>query len=553
MSNTIKDVDTGSANHAEVESNSNSKHVNVVGGIGMGTERVILTEEDDKRIRRKTDKHILSILIVVYFLQILDKTTLGYAATFGLQKDTGLVGNQYSLVSSIGYIAQLGWQPFSSFLIVKVPHRILMPSLLLGWGIAEASLAAANNFRDLLVSRFFLGLFEAGCLPLFSVITSQWYRRNEQPMRVAWWYGTNGWGTIVDAALSYGLGHINNTHFESWRIIFLFVGLLTIATAPFVYWFLDNDIPSCRFLSEEDKAKAIERLRANQTGVGTRKFKWDQIAELALDPKTYGWLVLSFLINAGAGVANVFGPLILNGIGFDKYTTSLLNIPYGFILWGVAMLASWICWRTKTKWYVLGGLIIPVIAGLAVLYAVPRSGHTGALIVGYYLIAFLYGCTPVQLSWMISNTAGTTKKSAIMSVYNAASSAGNIAGPLLFNAKDAPEYLPGLRIILGFFIAVLGVVIIQAFGLAFLNKMQERRRVRNGKPAKIVDTSMDDKYHDFEEAAAGDVLVGGAEGTAEGVEAAEQGVVAGVGHAHIGDNAFADLTDRQNDEFVYIL
>jgi hypothetical protein len=25
--------------------------------------------------------------------------------------------------------------------------------------------------------RFFLGLFEAGCLPLFSILTAQWYRR----------------------------------------------------------------------------------------------------------------------------------------------------------------------------------------------------------------------------------------------------------------------------------------------------------------------------------------------------------------------------------------
>ncbi|KAI7263870.1 hypothetical protein KC352_g9403, partial [Hortaea werneckii] len=100
----------------------------------IGEDRVKLTEEDNKRIRRRTDKVILTILIWVYFLQILDKTVLGYGATFGLQEATNLTGNQYSLVGSIAPIAQLAWQPFSSFLIVKVPHRILMPSLCLGWG-----------------------------------------------------------------------------------------------------------------------------------------------------------------------------------------------------------------------------------------------------------------------------------------------------------------------------------------------------------------------------------------------------------------------------------
>lgn len=154
----------------------------------VGNDHVHLTEEESCRICRKTDRSILVILVWVYFLQILDKSVLGYGATYGLKEDTQLTGNQYSLVGSIAPIAQLAWQPFSSFLIVKVPHRILMPTLCLGWGIAQASMAASHSFAGLMASRFFLGLFEAGCLPLFSIITSQWYRRAEQPMRVAAWY-----------------------------------------------------------------------------------------------------------------------------------------------------------------------------------------------------------------------------------------------------------------------------------------------------------------------------------------------------------------------------
>jgi len=175
----------------------------------VGDERIVVTEEDvcsvylkngtspsdsfqNKNIRRKTDKRILSILVWVYLLQILDKSVLGYGAVFGLQIDTKLVGNQYSLVGSIAPIAQVCVQPFTSYLIVKVPHRILMPSLVLGWGIAQTCMAACNSYQTLLVARFFLGLFEGGCLPLFSVITTHWYRRAEQPLRVAAWYGTNG-------------------------------------------------------------------------------------------------------------------------------------------------------------------------------------------------------------------------------------------------------------------------------------------------------------------------------------------------------------------------
>ncbi|KAI1756160.1 major facilitator superfamily domain-containing protein [Xylaria castorea] len=505
----------------------------------VGEQRVVLTEEDNKRIKRKTDRMILSILVWVYFLQILDKTVLGNAATFGLQESTGLTGGQYSLLGSIAPIAQLAWQPFSSFLIVRVPHRILMPTLVLGWGIASASLAACHNFRSLLAARFFLGLFEAGCLPLFSVITSQWYRRAEQPLRVAAWYGTNGIATIAASALSYGLGHINSPLLESWQIIFLFVGLVTIVTVPFIYWRLDNDIPSARFLSEEDKLKAVERLRANQTGTGSREFKWGQVTEIFLEPKTYLWVALSLFINAGAAVTNTFGPLILNGLGFDKYKTSLLNIPFGFVQWLIILLASFIVQRFRVKSVVMVAFVLPVIAGLAVLYTVPRTpGHSAPLLVGYYLLAFLFGTIPVEVAWVVANTAGTTKKSTIMSVYNAAASIGNIIGPIVFNSKDAPDYLPGLRIVLGFFVATAACSILQAVNLTFLNKLQERRRVANGKPAKIKDTSMSNKYQDLD-----------ADESSDGV-LAEEGAAA---HSRIGQNAFADMTDRENDEFVYVL
>ena len=102
-------------------------------------------------------------------------------------------------------IAQLGWQPFSSILIVKVPHRYLMTGLVLGWGIAQCCMAASKSFGALVATRFLLGLFEAGCLPLFSIMTATFYRRSEQPFRVAAWYSMNGMATIVAALLSFGL------------------------------------------------------------------------------------------------------------------------------------------------------------------------------------------------------------------------------------------------------------------------------------------------------------------------------------------------------------
>jgi hypothetical protein len=294
---------------------------------------------------------------------------------------------------------------------------------------------------------------------------------------------------------------------------------VTIVTAPLIFWKLDNGVTSARFLNKTERLQAVERLRANQTGIGSQDFEMSEAIEVFLEPKTYLWVGMSLLLNVGAAVTNTFGPLILSGLGFNKYITSLLNMPFGAVQFIIILLASYAAQKARLKSPVLLFLVLPVLTGLAMLYAIPRK-DTGALLGGYYLLAFLFGGNPLIVSWIVGNTAGTTKKSIVMSLYNAGSSAGNIVGPLLFNAADAPTYHPGLRSALAIFVTLAVVILIQLVNLIFLNKLQARKRVANGKSAVIHDVSMEDHYVDID---------------TEGV----------------GEHAF-DLTDGKNDEFVYI-
>lgn len=230
------------------------------------------------------------------------------------------MGTQYSFAGSIHAIAQLAWQPLSSYILVRVPARPLMTFLVFAWGCAAAGMAGATNHHGIWATRFLLGLFEAGCLPLFSMITAQWYRRSEQPLRVAAWYGTNGIASILAGLLAWAFGHLGaNSVLRPWQGLYLFGGLLTIISAPMVWYLLDNDIESARFLTEYEKKQAIERLRANQTGVGTREWNWSQVREVFFDPKSLLWLAIATFVNTGAAVTNVFGPTLIKNFGFDNF------------------------------------------------------------------------------------------------------------------------------------------------------------------------------------------------------------------------------------------
>lgn len=59
-------------------------------------------------------------------LQSIDKTTLGYAAVFGIREDTHLVGTEYSWLGSLFYLGHLAFEYPFSILLQKFPVNKVM-------------------------------------------------------------------------------------------------------------------------------------------------------------------------------------------------------------------------------------------------------------------------------------------------------------------------------------------------------------------------------------------------------------------------------------------
>lgn len=128
----------------------------------------ILTPENNTHVLRKIDLRLLPLLLGIYFLQQLDKTTLSYASVFGLIEKANLHGQQYSWLGSVVYLAQLVVQPLVAYILVKVPLGKFLACTIVLWGIALSCMTASNDFPALLVCRMFLGAFEAGIRGFFS-------------------------------------------------------------------------------------------------------------------------------------------------------------------------------------------------------------------------------------------------------------------------------------------------------------------------------------------------------------------------------------------------
>jgi MFS family permease len=514
-----------------------SKTVNLAGKdraaefLSNASERVVVSEADNKRILRKIDLMVLPIMLGAYFLQQLDKSALSYSSVFGLVKDAHLVGEDYSWLGSIIYVAQLVMQPLVAYFLVKLPTGKFAGGMILSWGIVLSCMSQAKNFKGLMAARFFLGGFEAAIAPTFVAITQMWWRRSEQTNRTALWYGMNGVTTMLGSLLAWGLAHIHSDKLYSYQVIFLFCGLLTVCYSALVFIFLPDSPIDAKFFTEHDKLLSVERLRANQMGVVSNVWKWDHAKEVALDPKTYCWFALIFSVSIPSGGITTFGPLIISSFGFDSFHTILLNIPFGAVqiisILGGAWFATW----TKRKNLTLALLCVPTIAGVIMLLVIKHTtANRGPLLVGYYLISMYAGITPLIYAWSAQNTAGETKKKATTAVLFIGQSAGNIIGPHLYTTSEAPLYHRGLVSNLALFIILLVFIGLTTIYLMFRNRQHAVRREELGKSAIIIDRSMMTARE----------------------RAADNGAVAEEVEGYGGEKAFDDITDLKNEDFVYI-
>ncbi|RJE20965.1 Major Facilitator Superfamily [Aspergillus sclerotialis] len=102
--------------------------------------------EDEKRVIRKIDLHLLPLLIITYGLEYLDKTTLSYSAIMGLREDLHLDGKQYSWASSMFYVGYLAAAYPICLGLVKFPLGKYL-SILTFYGLGRHSHTASGGIQ----------------------------------------------------------------------------------------------------------------------------------------------------------------------------------------------------------------------------------------------------------------------------------------------------------------------------------------------------------------------------------------------------------------------
>ncbi|KAI0722220.1 MFS general substrate transporter [Cerioporus squamosus] len=441
----------------------------------------------EKKLLRKLDAR-MSILIVIYILNYIDRNNASAARLRGFEEDLGLKGQEFNTLLSILYVGYILMQiPSNMFLNYIGKPSIYLPCCMIVWGMISTLTGITNNFIGALLTRFFLGFVEAAFFPGALFLLSKWYKRSELGVRTAVLSCgsliSNAFGSLIASGILDGMegkmGH------SAWRWLFYIEGALTMFVAICAIFILP-DFPSTShgWLSPLEVRLAEKRLEED-VGVGdeeqTEGHGRFQGFTLALTDWKVWWLALALTSLVVSLSFNAFFPTLSATMGYNSTITLLLCAPP----WVFATLVAFVMCRhsdrTKDRfWHIATSLSCGIVGFIIAI----STMNLAARYISLFLMAQSYAGFIIFLAWISNSIARPPSKRAVaLAFINAFSQLGNIAGSYVWPKAWGPTYAHSYAIC----ISTNGLCIVMCYifkrHLEKLNRDIERKEEEEGRPA----------------------------------------------------------------------
>ncbi len=334
----------------------------------MTSDAVVGTDEELVRSGvRRAGKRLVPLLMLMYFVNYLDRVNIGFAGPNGMNEELGLSATLFGIAAGVFFIGYLLLEVPSNLMLYRVGARRWIARILVTWGIVATAMAFAPNATVLIVLRFLLGVAEAGFFPGIILYLTYWFPASQRARMTALFMTAIPISTALGSVVSTLI--IQNWHglfgLSGWRVMFLVEGIPSILLA-FVVWFALTDRPSEATWMPRAEQKALEsRLAAEASEVAEAgpSSVWGALKS----PRVLALSWVYFGIVYGLYALGFFLPTIVKGFSAQYGTTFstvqqglITAIPYAFGL--VAM----VVWTNRAGSPTVRVAVPALIGGLAI-------------------------------------------------------------------------------------------------------------------------------------------------------------------------------------------
>src|SRR3954447_5412267 len=227
---------------------------------------------DDQLVRsgvRRAGRRLVALLIVLYFVNYLDRVNIGFAGPNGMNQELGMSATHFGVAAGVFFIGYVLLEVPSNLMLHRFGARRWIARILVSWGIIATIMAFAPNATVLIVLRFLLGVAEAGFFPGIILYLTFWFPAEYRARAVGWFMvavpiSTAVGSTVSALIIANGDGLFGLT---GWRVMFLFEGIPAIVLGIVTLFALTDRPEQARWLADDEKGWLRERLDAEAAQV----------------------------------------------------------------------------------------------------------------------------------------------------------------------------------------------------------------------------------------------------------------------------------------------
>ncbi|KAK4108253.1 MFS general substrate transporter [Canariomyces notabilis] len=425
-------------------------------------EATALEDIDTKRLERnllrKLDTRILPVFVLLVLCSFLDRTNVGNAKVYNMNKELGLSDLQFQQGLAAFYPLYIAAEIPSNLVLKKVTPRIWIALMTFLWGLICLCLGLVHNFHQFIALRTLLGLAEGGLFPGMVLYLSTIYTRSELALRIGVLYTSTSLSSGFGGLLARAMGAIGNRGgLTAWRWIFVIEGLFTVVCAVFTYIMLPNALDTASFLTEKERDLGIARQAGVKHGTrskeGSEKFSLSEVGRAFKYPLTWLTACAYFALLSAIYSIGVFLPTIIVRLGYTANDAQLMTVPPYGVAAIMTLVVAFVSDRLKVRGIMMLCTMPVAIIGYAVIANVGDDKPTVKYGMTIMMATGIYSSVPPVLAWLSNNSAGHYKRATAAALQLAIANCGGILSVFLYPDSDGPVFYRGHTVILGLLIA----------------------------------------------------------------------------------------------------
>jgi D-galactonate transporter len=363
---------------------------------------------------------LIPFLFFCYVVAYLDRVNVGFAK-LSMSHDLRFSETVYGIGAGIFFIGYFLFEIPSNILLSRIGARIWMARIMVTWGIISGCMMFVTSAHGFYITRFLLGLAEAGLFPGVILYLTYWFPSARRAQVVALFMAAQPVSGILGGPLSgWILQSFSSVHdLRNWQWLFLIEAIPSIIMGVVMFFYLDDGIRPAKWLSEEEKQLLEEAILQEASGK-----EHQSIAEVVRNPRVLFLCLIHFCIIMGLYGVGFWLPSIIStaGVVSALRVGELTAIPYLAAVVSMILISKSADRHRERRWH----LAIPAVLAAVGLFVSTTMPHNIPVAIAGLAVAMAGIITCLPLFWSLPTAfLGGAGAAAGIALIN---SVGNLAG-----------------------------------------------------------------------------------------------------------------------------